>query len=230
MLGDARVRIVVLLGVLVGLSAYALTTKTDLLGGDSGSATAETCPINRQPSLPNVDSDELTALRSRALAAFPTHHLDPYEEGPVDLSVAWTDAEPGRSGVPGGGGPSGFELRWWAPSGDDIGVDVWRLSSAEAASKFIGEAARGECRTEALSRPSSHPPGTHNLQWRNPDGYFQQDAFLSRGRTAYRVVIVRPGSESRPSIFARLRAFRIVDELAGGIPGAGWSPESALLQ
>ena len=53
-----------------------------------------------------------------------------------------------------------------------------------------------------------------NLQWRNPLGFMQQDAYLQRGRRVYWVSVVRPRSEAVSSARGRQEAFALVDDMA----------------
>ena len=221
-LTNERVRLALLLAVLASLAVYALTARTGPFGIGDGSATGQVtggCPTEEAPALASVSLTRLLALRARldrTMAGFEPG-LRPYEEGLVPATSVWTDAEPiaGRSRPTPASWPAGYEMRWWLKGGDDLVADVFVFKDSRQARNFSVLARRPRCgsSTRAVSA-APRPEAAHNLQWRNPLGFMQQDAYLQRGRRVYWVSVVRPGSEAVPSARGRREAFALVDDMA----------------
>jgi hypothetical protein len=221
-LHNDRVRLALLTVVMVLLAAYAIGAGTGPFGVGNGSATDQAgtgCPAETAPALATVSLTRLLALRARldrTMAGFEPG-LRPYEEGLVPATSVWTDAEPvaGGSRPPSGPWPAGYEMRWWLESGDDLVADVFVFTDSRRARDFSVLAQRPRCGSSTRAVYVAPGPGTaHNLQWRNPLGFMQQDAYLQRGRRVYWVSVVRPGSEAVPSARGRQKAFALVDDMA----------------
>lgn len=219
-LGNERVRLALLLALLAGLGAYALTSSA-VLGGE-GSDLAE-CPQSGAPEVRTTSRDRVRALRSGVRrVVFFAPGLQPYEEGPAAAGFAWSDGEPGtHRAVPAEPRqPGAWEMRWWMPTRDDVVVDAFLFADGAHARDFLRRATSTECRRAARSVPASFPPNGRNLAWLNPDGFAQEDLFLQRGRRVYRIGVVRPGSEGRASGAERRLGFEIANALGCSLPGA----------
>jgi hypothetical protein len=143
--------------------------------------------------------------------------LRPYEEGLVPTTSAWTDAEPvaGGSRSPSGPWPAGYEMRWWLASGDDLVADVFVFAGARQAHYFSALVQRPRCgsSTRVVSAAST-PEGAHNLQWRNPLGFAEEDVYLQRGRRVYGVDVVKPQTDDYTVGRTRRAAFALIDDFA----------------
>ncbi len=214
-------RLLVLLAILAGLATYALTSWSGIGGGHSSAAE---CPRDGAPELTAVAPGEVAALRAGLRrVVFFAPGLRPYEEGPAQASFAWSDAEPGHHGsvpsVP--RQPGGWEMRWWMPTRDDVVADAFVFGEEEEAREFVRRATATGCRPAGRSRAAPVPRGARDLGWVNPEGFAQEDAYLRRGRRVYRISVVRPGSEGRPTRAERRTGWEIANALACALPGAG---------
>jgi hypothetical protein len=119
-------------------------------------------------------------------------------EGAQDPMSAWSDQYPSNASphdpflVP---ALAGYEIRWWSPEGVHEGADLFVFPTAGDATHYVRQATAIRCRhVGAISHPIREPAGALSLIWDNPLGFLQGDIFFSRGRRAYRVSVVPPGS------------------------------------
>lgn len=219
-LTDQRLRLALLLTVLAALVVYAVTVWTRPFGVGDGSATSRAiggCSSEEAPALIRVSLTRLLSLRShldRTMADFEPG-LRPYEEGLVSPISAWTDAEP----VTGGSRPTtalwpaGYEMRWWLKSGDDLVADVFVFVGSRQAHDFLALVRKPLCGSSKRAVSAAPMREAHNLRWRNPLGFAQEDVYLRRGRRIYGVHIVKPrvaGAIGR----ARRADFDLIDDFA----------------
>jgi hypothetical protein len=227
-LRDERVRLVLLLALLVSLVAYLVASSTGALGlaGGSGADTVVLgdCPVAGAPSVIGVPRSRLARLRNdiRRVAVFE-RGLHPYELGLSNSISAWSDPEPGTSSaLP--RGPSdrgGYEMRWWMRNRDDLVANAWVFAGMGQAHDYFERASSSKCRTASTAAAAPFPPGGRDLEWRNPEGFVQQDLFLLRGRRVYRVSVVVAGAGGSATAADRKAAFALVNELACALPRAG---------
>ncbi|MGA8746057.1 MAG: hypothetical protein WB507_09345 [Solirubrobacterales bacterium] len=224
---DERVRLIALLLVLVTLGTYAATDWTgipNVINGPSASKeTVQGCPPRNTPAVETIPGARLLRLREglRRIVFFASG-LRLYESGLVGSGTAWSDSEPGtqRSLPPSSREPGGYELRWWMPSGDDLAAAVMEFANPWQARDFFKHASSSQCRQDSAAFAATFPPGGRNLEWRNPDGFAQEDLYLLRDRRVYRVGVVKAGVGSRISLGARDAAFSMVNGLACALPDA----------
>jgi hypothetical protein len=227
-LRDERVRIVLLLALLASLVAYLVASSTGALGlggGPSGDTVMlGDCPVAGAPSAASVPRGQLVGLRRdiRRVVSFE-RGLRPYELGPIGSIAAWSDGEPGTSGsLPAGGSEqAGYEMRWWMRDRDDVVADVWVFADAKEARDLFTRASSSKCRPASMAVAAPYPPGGRDLQWRNPDGFVQEDLYLLRGRRVYRVSVVKAGVGASASDAVRSAAFLLVNDLACALPSSG---------
>lgn len=232
MLENDRLRLVFLLILLVGV----LVIRFERVFEPGEEATAgPTCPSVEAPSVISVGPERLSGFKAdlertiSTWAARKPEKSNPlvYEQGVVTGAAAWTDMEPGTGGVPASGTPvAGFEMRWWIWTWgwNDVVADVFLFEDASAAAKYMELAAGTECRINTMEEAASVPPGARYLEWSNPFNFAQQDVFLRRGSRVYRVSVVQPGAGSKASKAKRKVGFRLVGEIACGLPKSGCSP------
>jgi hypothetical protein len=184
-------------------------------------------------SLPEVELVEPKAiggLREAVARALPQRVGRLYEEGTVRSSVAWSDEEPAPPAIsPKARRPGGYEMRWWAPNGDDVVADVLVFSSEGEARRYLALASSARCHDQAARGLALHPPLAHNLSWLNPDGALQADVFFARGARVYRIADAPAGSSPEE---VRTRggldhAFATIDVLACLLPSAHCAPAPA---
>lgn len=144
--------------------------------------------------------------------------LWPYELGPIDSIAAWSDSNPGTSITT---DQAGYEMRWWMRNRDDVVADAWVFSDAMQAHDYFTRASSSRCRPASTAVAASFPPGGRDVEWRNPDGFAQEDLYLLRGRRVYRVSVVKAGVGASATVAARLAAFSLINELACALPDAG---------
>lgn len=225
---DERVRLVLLLALLASLVAYLVASSTGALGlaGGPGGDTVilGDCPVAGAPSAASVPRGRLVGLRHDIRrVVFFEHGLRPYELGPIGSIAAWSDSEPGTSGAmsQSGSDRAGYEMRWWMRNRDDVVADAWVFSDAKQAHDYFTRASSSKCRPESTAVAAPFPPGGRDVEWRNPDGFAQEDLYLLRGRRVYRVAVVKSGVGANVTAAVRHAAFFLVDELACALPGAG---------
>jgi hypothetical protein len=234
LLSSERVPLVLLTAVLLALLGYVGLHRPDVLGftaeHGTGLGTPADCPVSGAPTVATIARPDLLGLREglRRLELFEGG-MRPYEYGLVDSGSAWSDGEPGREeSLPRRDrDPGGYEVRWWRANGDDLVADAFVFSTAGEARDYFTRASSDRCRTAAAALPARIPPGGRNLQWRNPDGFAQEDLFLLRGRRVYRVAVVRAEAGSRTTVAARNADFSVVDSFACLLPGVECGPDSS---
>jgi hypothetical protein len=208
----------VLLGVLVALVAYLA------LNGSSGvSRRTSACMGQRgAPVVRQVAPGKLSPLREQLARLVPQRVARLYEEGTVLAASAWTDEEPAPPAVsPTALRPAGYEMRWWAPNGDDVVADVLVFADAAHAQRFLSLASSARCRRKASPQGAASPPLARNLSWLNPEGAAQADVYMARGERVYRIADAPAGQATgniQPESLAR--AMLTIDTLACLLPGA----------
>jgi hypothetical protein len=229
LLENDRVRLVFLVILLAGV----IVVRFEGVFEPGGEATAEpTCPSVAVPLVTPAGPEELAGFRAdleRTIAGWAAGRPAKskplvYEQGVVSGAAAWTDMEPGTGGVPASRSPyGGFEMRWWIWTWgwNDVVADVFRFEDASAAAEYMELAADTECRRNTMEKAASLPPGARYLEWSNPFNFAQQDVFLRRGSRVYRVSVVQPGAERKASKARRELGFRLVGEIACGLPMSG---------
>jgi hypothetical protein len=131
-----------------------------------------------------------------------------YEAGIVTSEDAWSDDSPqpiSDVSLKGPRVPDAYEMRWWAPNGDDVGADVFRFAQARQARDFFQRASSARCRPASSQIAVSLPPDARDLIWRNPDDVIQADVYLLRENHVYRISDV---SQQRSGTTPRRRARR----------------------
>ncbi len=226
-LSDERVRLVLLLALLAALVVYLVASSTGALGLADGPSDdiviLGDCPVAGAPSAATVPRGQLVGLRRdiRRVVSFE-RGLRPYELGPIGSIAAWSDSEPGTSSaLPRSSDQAGYEMRWWMRSRDDVGADVWVFADARRAHDYFMRASSSKCRPASTAVVASFPPGGRDLEWRNPDGFVQEDLYLLRGRRVYRVLVVKAGVGASATAEDRSAAFSMVNRLACALPSAG---------
>jgi hypothetical protein len=217
------VRVSLLLAVLASLLAYLLATGFGALGfggaPSSQSYVLADCPVVGVPRLASVPRSQLREMRAELehVVSFDTR-IQPYEQGLVGPTVAWTDTQPGTAASlpPGRSSPGGYEMRWSMANADNVVADALVLADRRQAEEYLERASSARCRTDGAEDAAALPPGGRNLEWRNPVGVVQQAVFLARGRRVYRVAVVR--GRSGPD--GREQAFALVGSLACRLPDA----------
>jgi hypothetical protein len=205
-----------LLLVLVALGAYLA------LSGGSGSGSGPSCLGRGSPEVRLVSAATLSPLRASVARVLPQRVGRLYEEGTVTAGVAFSDDSPSPPAVsPTARRPGGYEMRWWAPNGDDVVADVFVFSGPHAAQHFLELASGARCRHSGRIGSAAHPPLARNLAWVNPDGFGQADVYLSRGDRVYRIADVPAGQRGTRGPSETLgRALQAVDALACLLPHA----------
>jgi hypothetical protein len=180
------------------------------------------CAGRGAPQVTEVRPQDLGGLRASVARVLPERLGRLYEEGTIGGSSVWTDASPAGPTVSATAlRPAGYEMRWWAPNGDDLVADVLLFKSPGAALRFLGRASGPRCGRASLTGASGRPPQARNLAWINPDNVAEGDVYLARGRRVYRVADAPAGQAQGSVAPARLqRALRTVDALACLLPGA----------
>ena len=206
--------------LLAGAAAVILLTRSDEAAHPSAAACLAAV---RLPEVKRVAPNDLGGLREDVARALPQRVGRLYEEGTVRASVAWSDAEPEPPAQsPHALRPAGYEMRWWAPNGDDVVADVLVFSTPSAAGRFLVLASGARCRSGAAHGAALHPPLARNLSWLNPDGALQADVFMARGARVYRVADAPAGTspEEVRASGGLGRAFATIDVLACLLPSA----------
>lgn len=215
---DGRLRLLVLLAILAGLAAYALTQRPWAVSdvGAAPAAPPSHCPMEKTPALRTVTLDGIDRLREgiTAEAVFGAG-LHSYEEGFVGVGAAFSDQEPTMQPISTSdeGVEAGYEIRWWTPGRHDVVADVWLFEDAGSAEDFIDQATSLRCRESARKTMAPTPPGGVDFEWRNPFGFMQQDLYLARGSRVYRLAVVVPGAPDHPVGSARHEGFELANAL-----------------
>ena len=101
-------------------------------------------------------AQELSGLRASVVRVLPQRVGRLYEEGTIAGSSVWTDANPsGPTVSPTARRPGGYEMRWWAPNGDDLVADVLVFANPATAARFMEQAAGARCGHVALASTAS---------------------------------------------------------------------------
>lgn len=204
---------------LAGLLIYVL------LPGAGGPAALASCTAGA-PAVLRVAPQRLGGLREAVARVLPDRLGRLYEEGAVTGATAWSDDEPLPPAVSvTARRPAGYEMRWWAPDGDDVVADVYEFANGKAAQRFLDLAGSGRCRRRAREQPSERPAQARNVSWVNPDGASEVDLYMARGPRVYRVADAPAVSPGRGPQLAR--ALYTIDLLACLLPEAGCRSESA---
>jgi hypothetical protein len=211
-----RARLGILLACLAGLIAYLLwpgasTPKLAACVGGRGA-----------PEVRRVHAHYLSGLRESVARVVPERLARLYEEGTIVAVSAWSDEEPSPPSVsPTAKRPAGYEMRWWAPNGDDIAADVLSFAGTRAAERYIELAGSERCRLHARSPPPAGPPRVSNLTWLNPDGAAEADVYMRRGSRVYRIADAPAGQHHGTVRAGSLtRTVATIDALACLLPGA----------
>ena len=218
-LGWTAARLGVLLAILAALVVY-LT----LPGGAAHRSAAGCIAAKSVPEVKRVRASEVGGLRETVARVLPQRVGRLYEEGTVKASVAWTDAEPAPPALsPHEPRPAGYEMRWWAPNGDDVVADVLVFRTPAHAQRYLALASGTHCRDQASRQPALRPPQGRNLSWLNPERVLQADVFMARGARVYRIADAPAGRspEDVRTSGGLARAFSTIDLLACLIPSAG---------
>jgi hypothetical protein len=215
-------RLALLLCVLAGVGTYALVTRVFDSSSSSSATISSACLEGRKPKVQNVSPQVLGALRESVARVLPERFGRLYEEGTVESANAWNDDSPVGPPVsvtqPRSGG---YEMRWWAPGGDDIAADAFQFKSADEAQTFAARATSSYCRPTGQARGAPRPSGARNLTWINPDNAREVDIYVTRGTRVYRVVDVPSGQlHGRATTRALTHALITVDSLACLLPEA----------
>ncbi len=212
-----RIRLAVLLAILAALVAY-------LAIPGSGPATGAACVGNAgAPEVTAAGAGEISGLRDDVARLVPQRVARLYEEGTVRATSAWSDENPAPPPVtPGGRQPAGYEMRWWAPNGDDLVADELVFGSEAAAARFVRLAVSGRCRSDPATEAAATPPQASNLAWLNPEGVAQADVYLERHDRVFRVADApsrQNGGHAGAGVLQQ--AFLTIDTLACLLPHAG---------
>lgn len=218
-------RLTLLLACLAGAVIAAVTT-----GVFSRSSTVEApvsaCLSPDRPEVSRVAPSALGPLRESVARVLPERLGRLYEEGTVDSANAFNDNVPLPPTVsPTERRPGGYEVRWWAPNGDDVVADVFVFPSAREAQRFLGQAASTHCRLRSRAAGAPFPPDSRNLTWVNPDNVTEADVYLLRGARVYRVADVPANQRGHSPDRSITHAFATVDTLACLLPAAHCSPQ-----
>jgi hypothetical protein len=209
----------VLCGCLVGVLAVLVFAR--------GTASKDTrrlaaCAGEGAPQVLSVAPIELGKLQASVARVLPQRLGRLYEEGTIIGSNMWSDDSPtGPAVSPDEKRPDGYEMRWWAPNGDDLVADVLVFADPRTAARFLQRASGARCGHVSLEGPSSRPPQARNLAWQNPDHVAETDVYLARGSRVYRVADAPAGQHHGNLTGASLRrALVLVDTLACLLPAA----------
>jgi hypothetical protein len=214
-----RIRLSLLLACAGVLALWLAAARTGALGHATASAP---CPLTGAPRVVQVTAAELGGLRAGVARAMPDRIGRLYEEGTVEGANLWSDGLPSPPpAIATALRPGGYEMRWWAPTRDDIAADVLLFDDPAHAREFLVRAASPGCRAAAGATHARWPSGARNLRWVNPEGLVQADVMFARGPRVYRVAVVQSGRAARtPTPGDLRRAFRAVDTLACLLPAA----------
>lgn len=194
----------------------------------SNDAWAPGCPARGVPPVESVRPVYLTSMRVEVDNTMHERHGALYGAGVVDSEEPWSDSEPQRHAIlrsKDGRIPGAFEMRWWAPNGDDVVADAFDFSTTRQAQDFFRRAASRRCRDagEQITAPS--PVGARDIAWINPDDARQVDAYLIRGRRVYRITDAS-GKEGGLQTVAGKHTAEIVNQLACSLPDSGCARSS----
>ena len=213
-------RLGALLCVLAGVAAYLIAR-----GGSSSTTPSAMACANETaaPKVRQVGPSEVSPLREEVERLVPDRIARLYEEGTVTARVAWNDSEPSPPPVsPAARRPDAYEMRWWAPNGDDLVGDVFVFANRAAAQRYLSLATSTSCRRKSTRSPGTRTPGAVNLSWLNPDGAAQADVYFARGSRVYRLADAPAGQrDGEIRVGSLARAFATLDVLGCLLPHAG---------
>ena len=213
------------LGVLLGLLAAIVAVLLSSCGGGGPTSNRVTACANEKsaPKVRSVGPAEVSPLREEIERLVPDRIARLYEEGTVAARVAWSDSEPSPPPVsPTARRPDAYEMRWWAPNGDDIVGDVFVFADHAAAQRYMGLATSTSCRRKSSRAAGATTPGSVNLTWLNPDGVAQADVWFARGSRVYRLADAPAGQRDGGIRAGSLaRAFATLDVLGCLLPHEG---------
>lgn len=197
---------------LVALVAYLLAP--------GGGAPALAACEGQAPQVLQIVPQRLGELREAVAQALPERLGRLYEEGAVSGRVAWSEDDPDPPTVdPASRRPAGYEMRWWAPDGDDVVADVFVFAGAAAAQRYLSLAGSRRCRARGEAQQAEHPARARDVSWVNPDGVEEVDVYVQRGPRVYRIADApAQGGRSGTSLG---RALYTVNLLACLLPDAG---------
>jgi mono/diheme cytochrome c family protein len=180
------------------------------------------CAGGSVPQVMRVPPSQISALRESVARVLPQRVGRLYEEGTVTAASAWSDEHPSPPEVsPTAHRPAGYEMRWWAPNGDDIVADVLVFASPRLADRYLARASGAGCHRAGAQQASPSPPLARNLSWVNPEGAPQADVWLARGARVYRLADapahLRAGAGTAELL---TRTFFTIDTLACLLPDA----------
>lgn len=216
-----------LLGFALACLAAALAVL--LLHGGSGapgSQRAGGCSGRGAPQVVLMAPTRLGPLRAAVARVLPERVGRLYEEGTIVGGDVFSDGAPSGPAVdPAQRRPGGYEMRWWAPNGDDLVADVLVFASPQIAAQFLELASASRCGQSLPAGAAGRPPLARNLAWTNPDNAAEADVLLARGSRVYRVADAPAGQVPgrTPDLS---RALRTVDSLACLLPDAHCSSVS----
>lgn len=211
-------------GVLALFSACLAALVVYLALPGAGAPALASC-AGRAPDVAQVAPQGLGALREAVAGVLPERLGRLYEEGPVPSATAWREQRPEAPSVsPGRRRPGGYEMRWWAPDGDDVVADVFVFADSRAAARYAALAASVQCRRGAREQPIERPARARAISWVNPTGTHEVDLYLTSGSRVYRVA-------DAPTVSARFgphleRALQTIEILACLLPDAGCAPRT----
>lgn len=213
-----RVRLRLLLASLGVLLVYLFASRAGVVSHTGGAG----CPASSARQVRSVTAADLSELRASVAKALPRRIGRLYEEGTITSANAWSDNSPSPPPLSSSTlRAAGYEMRWWAPSRDDVVADVFLFGGPRQAREFLVQAAATRCRPSGSVAAASWPAQALNLLWVNPDGFTQEDVLFSSGARVYRVGEVLAGrTGQKPTRRELRRAFFTVDTLACLLPGA----------
>jgi hypothetical protein len=221
---DARIRLALLLGCLALAVLGLVVSRTGLPSrhGDGDVAAPKlACGHPTPPPLVDLRLSAVRSLRSSMNPLFAAIHGRRYQSGTIPTTNVWSDGYPSSlvgSREPDGHWAAGYEMRQWAPNGDDVVADVFRFASSRAAARFVAQASGSACRRTVIRSAVMGTLVVHNLTWDNPEDAFEIDAILAIGSRVYRIGDVPP-RHALASVERGMPAR--LDLLACALPGAG---------
>jgi hypothetical protein len=199
-----------------GGQSTAGVTRTD-------NAWAPGCPARGVPSVEFVRLAYLSAMRAEVRGIMSGRNGRLYGLGVVDSEEPWSDSEPQRHFSSRGEKTrvsGAFEMRWWAPNGDDIVADAFAFSTTQRAQDFFARATSQRCRLAGEQAAVSLPVGARDIAWINPDDARQIDVYFIRRRRVYRIADA-PREEGGLQTVAGKQSSEIVNQLACSMVDSG---------
>jgi hypothetical protein len=218
--GPVRLRVVGLAVLFAALAVLVIAIARP--GSDPRSPLASCVASAGAPRVRRVPPRELSPLREAVSRIVPQRLARLYEEGAVPASTVWSDDQPQPPAVsPTTLRPAGYEMRWWAPNGDDLVADALVFADAASAQHFVRLASSTRCRRGARTQGSPSPPQAYDLSWLNPENVAQADVYVVRGTRVYRLADAPAGQHGgKPLPGSLTHAFLTIDTLACLLPQA----------